>query len=47
MIPSMFKAGKEEFLSENKIRSTPPESPDLNPIENMWHQLKEFIRREV
>ena len=26
---------------------TPPESPDLNPVENMWHKLKEFIRREV
>ena len=24
-----------------------PESPDLNPIENMWLELKEFIRREV
>ena len=27
--------------------TTPPESPDLNPIENLWHELKEFIRREV
>ena len=22
-------------------------SPDLNPIENLWHELKEYIRREV
>ena len=23
------------------------ESPDLNPIHNLWHELKEFIRREI
>ena len=26
---------------------TPLESPDLNPIENIWHKLKECIWREV
>ena len=26
---------------------TPPESSDLNPIENVWHELKEYLRREI
>ena len=26
---------------------TPAESPDCNPIENMWHKLKEYLRRVV
>ncbi len=39
----------KQFFEENSINwwKTPPESPDCNPIENLWHELKEFIRREV
>ena len=39
----------KEFFEQQGIKwwKTPPESPDANPIENLWHELKEFIRREV
>jgi transposase len=34
-----------DFLDLNCINwwKTPPESPDFNPIENLRHELKEFI----
>ncbi len=38
-----------DFLEEQGVNwwHTPKESPDLNPIEMVWNELKRFIEREV
>ena len=38
-----------DFFQRNQINwwKMPPESPDCNPIENLWHVMKEYLRREV
>lgn len=32
----------KEFFEQHNVNwwKTPPESPDANPIENLWHELK-------
>jgi len=39
----------QDYLQQNGINwwKTPAESPDCNPIENLWHEMKEYLRREV
>ena len=37
------------FIEENGINywPIPAESPDLNPIEMLWHELKHYLRSHV
>ena len=39
----------KNFLTANHVTwwQTPAESPDCNPIENLWHELKEYNRRVI
>ena len=47
--PKHTSRAAQHFFTTHNVNwwRTPPESPDMNPIENLWHELKEFIRREV
>ena len=47
--PKHTSATARKFFTEEGINwwKTPPESPDANPIENLWHELKEYVRREI
>ena len=37
----------KEFLAENNIQilQWPPNSPDINPVENVWTILKDFVEK--
>ena len=39
----------QKFYEETGINCwhTPPESPDLNPNKNLWHELKDYLRKSI
>ena len=43
--PKHVSGHTQYWMETNSINRwrTPPESPDLNPIENMRHELKEYV----
>lgn len=47
--PKHRSKSTSEWMTTNKINHwpTPPESPDLNPIERIWAAIKFYIRRNV
>ena len=47
--PKHTSNAAKEYLLDNQVNwwRTPAKSPDCNPIENIWHELKEYQRREV
>jgi len=47
--PKHRSKSTSEWMKSNKINHwpTPPESPDLNPIERVWAAMKYHIRRRV
>jgi len=47
--PKYTSRRAQAFMEENGIDwwRTLPESPDLNPIENLWHELKLYLESKV
>lgn len=44
--PKHASGAVENFFEEKGVNwwATPPESPELNPIENIWGSLKQYLR---
>ena len=47
--PKHTSRAAKQFMEDNGINwwRTPPESPDLNPIENLWHEVKFYQETRV
>ena len=46
--PKHTSKAAKNWMEGNEVNwyPTPPESPDMNPIEMVWHELKEWLRCE-
>ena len=44
--PKHASSAIEEFFERNNVEwwPSPPELPDLNPIENVWGSMKQYLR---
>ena len=47
--PKHTSAKARQFFIDREVNwwHTPPESPDCNPIVNLWHEMKQHLRLEV
>ena len=47
--PKHMSRRTQAFFEKESINwwRTPPESPDLNPIEDLWHELKFYLESKV
>ena len=43
--PSILQKNARSFCPIQALIGSPSKSPDLNPIEMLWHAMKTFIRK--